>query len=148
MANTAYTTCIVTGDRTQIDRLQAVFDRLEQTPVSSDVEDNGWDSYWLGCLAKDLGGKNDEIYSRGSWTQAYFNDAFGYMVIEIETAWRVPEGIIQLIEQTFPGIKIWYYTMLEGYTFYATNDDEGKYFGDQVGYMLKGIERAVSRTRK
>lgn len=120
---------MVTGDKDQVKGLYSVMRELEKMD-SPGLHENGFGSAWLGNLVVRLGGNYNKIYCRGSWfdLQLLSDDLLHFSV---EAAWGEPFEVRQLLEETFPGIKIYYECSEPGMAVYETNDAEKKYFKDR-----------------
>lgn len=151
MPNWAYTQYIATGDKEQLQKLLAVMDELECMKAPG-LHENGFGPTWLGNLVIKIGGDWEKVYCRGSWDNLQRTD--DCIMFSVESAWGELNEVRHLIEEQFPGIKLYYQTEEPGMCIYQTNDDTGAYFperyylwvedGDTEYYQdLSGIIRVV-----
>ena len=81
---------------------------------------------WLGNLVKRLGANWQDVYCRGTWDHLKLDCKSLYFFTE--TAWQAPFEVLQLIQNVYPGLKIYFSAEGDGWDFYLTNDKEGRFF--------------------
>ena len=63
---------------------------------------------WLGCFVKQLGDDEKKLCCRGEITDYEYETLEGQYVVKIhqETAWGEQTDVRELIEKTFPSVKV------------------------------------------
>lgn len=117
MANTCSTEYRVLGPKKQLDRLWNVLNGL--------LDANKCD---LSDLVKTIDA-DSSIGCRGYITSIDREPEEGAITIWQDTAWREQQDVRCLLEEKFPGIKIYFYDEEFGCDWCATNDTEGTVFG-------------------
>ena len=97
---------------------------------------NGFGKMWLGNLVHKLGGDWKEYRCRGEITD--FSLDGNVLTINQNTAWCEQEGIRQIIEKTYPSIKVYFMEQEPGCGVFNTNDASGDYFPER--YFLDSNE--------
>ncbi|MBQ4391916.1 MAG: hypothetical protein II826_02255 [Prevotella sp.] len=136
MSNICFTTYKVIGSKNSVAKLYEIIKTLDsrKTPL---LENNWYNpKLWLGCLVKELGGKPDKVYCRGTIT--YYEMDNNVLTINTETAWREMRETRYFIEACFPGLKIYYRAEEEGEEQFYTNDVCGLFFKER--FYLEGID--------
>lgn len=128
MPNWAYTQYLATGDKSQLQKLHSIMDELESIKAPG-LHENGFGSTWLGNLVIKLGGDWETVYCRGSWDNLQLTD--DCIMFSVESAWGELNEVRHLIEEKFPGIKLYYQTEEPDMCIYQTNDDTGTYFPER-----------------
>lgn len=93
------------------------------------IMDNGFGKWWLGNLVIKLGGDWKKYRCRGEIIGYDMED--NVLTIYQSTAWCEQEGVRQIIEETFPSIKVYYREEEPGCGVYNTNDSSGEYFPER-----------------
>lgn len=127
MPNWASTLYVATGDKQQLHELHSIITELEC--MKEPLHPNGFGTTWLGNLVIKLGRDWNKVYCRGSWDDLTFNGE--EITFHVESAWGELSEVRELIEEHFPGIKLYYQTEEPGMCIYITNDDTGEYFPDR-----------------
>ena len=97
---------------------------------------NGFGKLWLGNLVHKLGGDWKELRCRGEITD--FSLDGNVLTINQETAWCEQEGVREIIERTYPSIKVYFMAQESGCDVFCTNDASGDYFPER--YFLDSNE--------
>ena len=97
---------------------------------------NGFGKMWLGNLVHKLGGNWEELRCRGEITD--FSLDGNVLTINQQTAWCEQEGVREIIEKSFPSIKVYYMEQESGCEVFCTNDASGEYFPER--YFLDSFE--------
>lgn len=87
---------------------------------------NGFGKLWLGNLVHKLGGDWKELRCRGEITD--FSLDGNVLTINQMTAWCEQEGVREIIERTYPSIKVYFMAQESGCDVFCTNDASGEYF--------------------
>lgn len=95
---------------------------------------------WLGCFVKQLGDDEKKLCCRGEITDYEYETLEGEYVVKIhqETAWGEQTDVRELIEKTFPSVKVLYIVEEPGCEIFVTNDEEGRFFPER--FALDGSE--------
>ena len=95
---------------------------------------------WLGCFVKQLAGDENKLCCRGEITDYDYETLDGEYVVKIhqETAWGEQTDVRELIEKTFPSVKVLYIVEEPGCEVFVTNDEEGRFFPER--FALDGNE--------
>lgn len=127
MPNWAYTQYQVIGEKEQLQKLHAVMTELEE--MKKPLHENGFGKTWLGNLVIKLDGDWEKVYCRGSWDNLVLNE--DSLMFTVESAWSELSEVRELIEEKFPGLKLFYQCEESGMCIYQTNDDTGEYFPEK-----------------
>ena len=124
MPNWCDTTYKCVGDPKEVRALHKILKYIDRRKTT--IVRNGFGKWWLGNLVTKLGGKWEDYCCRGEIT----GYSFGGDVLEITqyTAWCEQEGVRRIIQEKFPGIKVYYREEEPGCEVYYTNDTAGNYF--------------------
>ena len=124
MPNWCDTTYKCVGDPKEVRALHKVLKYIDRRKTT--IVRNGFGKWWLGNLVTKLGGKWEDYCCRGEITGYSFDGD----VLEITqyTAWCEQEGVRRIIQEKFPGIKVYYREEEPGCEVYYTNDTTGNYF--------------------
>lgn len=118
---------VAVGDRQQLHELHTIMYELEC--MKEPLHPNDFGTSWLGNLVIRLGGDWTKIYCRGSWDDLCYDDES--LTFSVESAWNELNEVRALIEEQFPGIKLYYQSEEPGMGIYITNDPTGEYFPDR-----------------
>ena len=124
MPNWCDTTYKCVGDPKEVRALHKVLKYIDRRKTT--IVRNGFGRWWLGNLVTKLGGKWEDYCCRGEITGYSFDGD----ILEITqyTAWCEQEGVRRIIQEKFPGIKVYYREEEPGCEVYYTNDTTGDYF--------------------
>lgn len=124
MPNWCDTTYKCVGDPKEVRALHKVLKYIDRRKTT--IVRNGFGKWWLGNLVTKLGGKWEDYRCRGEITGYSFDGD----ILEITqyTAWCEQEGVRRIIQEKFPGIKVYYREEEPGCDVYCTNDTTGYYF--------------------
>lgn len=124
MPNWCDTTYKCVGDPKEVRALHKVLKYIDRRKTT--IVRNGFGKWWLGNLVTKLGGKWEDYCCRGEITGYSFDGD----ILEITqyTAWCEQEGVRRIIQEKFPGIKVYYREEEPGCEVYYTNDTTGDYF--------------------
>ena len=124
MPNWCDTTYKCVGDPKEVRALHKILKYIDRRKTT--IVRNGFGKWWLGNLVTKLGGKWEDYCCRGEITGYSFDGD----VLEITqyTAWCEQEGVRRIIQEKFPGIKVYYREEEPGCEVYYTNDTTGSYF--------------------
>lgn len=127
MPNWCFTNYVIAGDEKEISDLH---EKLSSLPSRDDVHENGFGKFWLGNVVGLFGGNWEQINCRGSLydleKRSPTEISFG-----TETAWGDMPEVWDFVLKQYPGLKYYFYAEECGNCYYATNDQEGKYFPDR-----------------
>ena len=123
MPNWCDTTYKCVGDPKEVRALHKILKYIDRRKTT--IVRNGFGKWWLGNLVTKLGGKWEDYCCRGEITGYSFDGD----VLEITqyTAWCEQEGVRRIIQEKFPGIKVYYREEEPGCEVYYTNDTTGDY---------------------
>ena len=102
MPNWCDTSYKCVGDLKEVKSLHKVLKYMEKRKTS--ILKNGFGKMWLGNLVHKLGGDWEKSRCRGEITD--FSLDGNVLTINQETAWCEQEGVRQIIEKTYPSIKV------------------------------------------
>ena len=134
MPNWCDTSYKCVGDLKEVKSLHKVLKYMEKRKTS--ILSNGFGKMWLGNLVYKLGGNWKELRCRGEITD--FSLDGNVLTINQETAWCEQEGVRQIIEKTYPSIKVYFMEQEPGCGVFYTNDASGDYFPER--YFLDSYE--------
>lgn len=133
MPNWCYTNYVVEGPEEQVCRLNELLNSLAAMPAPGLVE-NGFGSNWLGNIVAALGVdpfKTPGVFRcRGEFLYVEMGSD-GLLRFDTFTAWVEADDTRHLIEEKFPGVKLWYISEELGCEYWATNDIDGRYFSEK-----------------
>ena len=134
MPNWCDTTYKCVGDPKEVRALHKVLKYIDRRKTT--IVRNGFGKWWLGNIVTKLGGKWEDYCCRGEITGYSFDGD----VLEITqyTAWCEQEGVRRIIQEKFPGIKVYYREEEPGCEVYYTNDTTGNYFPES--YFLDSYD--------
>ena len=134
MPNWCDTTYKCVGDPKEVRALHKILKYIDRRKTT--IVRNGFGKWWLGNLVTKLGGKWKDYCCRGEITGYSFDGD----VLEITqyTAWCEQEGVRRIIQEKFPGIKVYYREEEPGCEVYYTNDTTGNYFPES--YFLDSYD--------
>lgn len=122
MPNWCFTNYVCKGNVKPLFNIMQELENLEEP-----LEPNGFGKTWLGCLVTKLGGDNTTIRCRGSWDSLLL-DNDETLLFTTETAWAEANEVRELIEKTYPDLKMYYLSEEEGMGIFESNDLEAEYF--------------------
>ena len=122
------------GDSKEVKSLYNVLEYINKRKTT--ILKNGFGKWWLGNLVHKLGGDWEKYRCRGEIID-YSLDG-NVLTINQETAWCEQEGVRQIIEEKFPGIKVYFMEEEPGCEVFYTNDDSGDYFPER--FFLNSYE--------
>lgn len=134
MPNWCDTSYKCVGDPKEVRKLNSVLKYMEKRKTS--ILSNGFGKMWLGNLVHKLGGNWEELRCRGEITD--FSLDGNVLTINQQTAWCEQEGVREIIEKSFPSIKVYYMEQESGCEVFCTNDASGEYFPER--YFLDSFE--------
>ena len=134
MPNWCITNYVIEGEKKELDTLHQTMKRLEEIPEP--LVENGFGSSWLGCLVKELGEDPEIVYCRGSWYDMERDDET--IRVNFETAWSPSYDVIQLLKREYPSLRFYYRAMEPGCQLFQKNDEEGKYFPENIWVDYNG----------
>ena len=134
MPNWCDTSYKCVGDPKEVRKLNSVLKYMEKRKTS--ILSNGFGKMWLGNLVYKLGGNWEELRCRGEITD--FSLDGNVLTINQQTAWCEQEGVREIIEKSFPSIKVYYMEQESGCEVFCTNDASGEYFPER--YFLDSYE--------
>ena len=134
MPNWCDTSYKCVGDLKEVRKLNSVLKYMEKRKTS--ILSNGFGKMWLGNLVYKLGGNWEELRCRGEITD--FSLDSNVLTINQQTAWCEQEGVREIIEKSFPSIKVYYLEQESGCEVFCTNDASGEYFPER--YFLDSYE--------
>ena len=118
MPNWCDTSYKCVGDLKEVKSLHKVLKYMEKRKTS--ILKNGFGKMWLGNLVHKLGGDWEKSRCRGEITD--FSLDGNVLTINQETAWCEQEGVRQIIEKTYPSIKVYFMEQEPGCGVFYTND--------------------------
>lgn len=127
MPNWCDTTYKCVGDPKEIKELHKVLKYIDKRKTS--IVKNDFGKWWLGNLVTRLGGNWEKYTCRGEITG--YELINGVLAIYQSTAWREQEGVRQIIEETFPSIKVYYLEQETSCGILFTNDPNGQYIPER-----------------
>lgn len=122
------------GDLKEVKSLYKILKYMEKRKTS--ILPNGFGKLWLGNLVHKLGGDWKELRCRGEITD--FSLDGNVLTINQMTAWCEQEGVREIIERTYPSIKVYFMAQESGCDVFCTNDASGDYFPER--YFLDSNE--------
>jgi len=126
MANWAFVTYkCVCRDNQQAQAFKKLLDELKSLPHPYAESEFG--NLWMGCLVKALGGDPDEIDCRGKIFPDYTIEG-NVVTLNTEQAWSEQKEFRHLVEEMYPGMKIWYSSSEWNEGVFVTNDRDWKFF--------------------
>lgn len=132
MPNWCTTTYNAVGDKTE---LKSLYDLMtELTNKVKPLVENGFGTYWLGCLVEALGEDWNKVRCRGTFYDMELTDE--HLRFVTETAWVPCDEVIMLLRKKFPSLAFYFYAEEEGCEVYMTNDDTGEFFPDRYHVSL------------
>lgn len=144
MSNWAYTQYIATGDKEQMKKLHSIMSELEDMKAPG-LHKNGFGSSWLGNLVIKLGGDWEKVYCRGSWDNLLLHED-GTVSFSVESAWGELYDVRKVIEEQFPGVRLYFQCEEPGMGIYQTNDDTGHYFPEKYYLWVENGETEYYNT--
>lgn len=144
MPNWAYTMYHATGDKEQMKKLHSIMSELEGMKAPG-LHKNGFGSSWLGNLVIKLGGDWEKVYCRGSWDNLLLHED-GTVSFSVESAWGELYDVRKVIEEQFPGVRLYFQCEEPGMGIYQTNDDTGHYFPEKYYLWVENGETEYYNT--
>ena len=126
MPNWCYTTYKILGNKESVEPIHEMLNELKD--MEKPLVENGFGNLWLGCIIERLGGDWQKIGCRGSVEDYYISDDRTELTINTETAWAECNEFRKFLEDTVPGIKIYYISEESEMEDYYTNDKDYKVF--------------------
>lgn len=141
MPNWCYTNYIAEGPKDQLMRLHDTMKRLENMPCPGLIE-NDFGASWLGNLVADI---NDGVIPqnfrcRGSWNSLEYDDEDNVLRFDTETAWAEADDTRHMIEQKFPGVKLYYESEEFGNGIWESNDVNHVYFREEYYFSSEDYD--------
>ena len=130
------------GDPKEVRSLHKVLKYMAKRKTT--IIKNGFGKWWLGNLVTKLGGDREKYRCRGEITGYELND--NILTIHQSTAWCEQEGVREIIEETFPSIKVYYREEESGCGVFYTNDSSGEYFPERYYLDSYGDDSEYFRT--
>lgn len=127
MPNWCDTSYKCVGDLNEIKSLHNILIYMKKRKTS--ILPNGFGKMWLGNLVHKLGGNWRKLRCRGEIIDFYLDG--NVLTINQETAWCEQEGVREIIEKTYPSIKVYYLEQEPGCDVFNTNDITGEYFPER-----------------
>jgi hypothetical protein len=128
MPNWNTTSVYVTGPEEQVNALYELMVSLEN--ADKPAIENGFGNKWYGCLVNALGEDWESVRCRGSW-MSLEKDSDTRLLWYDETAWGPVLEVFKLIENHFPGLKVYWLCEEPGMCIYESNDVDHKFFDVQ-----------------
>ncbi len=116
MAKICTTYYVIEGEKNELDALYETMKNLQ-----------GQD---LAQLVKALGKNPDEVMCRGEWSDLERQD--DTLRMTFETAWEPCYGVMGLVKQKFPSIRIYYKAVKSDFVI-TIDAERGKYFPEVNG---------------
>ena len=139
MANYYFCKYAITGDKTELDELEAMLKRLAARKNDDEV---GWGPTWLGYIYSEFGEDPEQCSCKGDWGELKRLDD-NTLMVEMELAWVPADEVIDLFRDKWPSLDYIFLHEQPESEVYETNDDEGKYFPMRYrfwGYLPTGEE--------
>lgn len=134
MPNWSDTSYKCVGDLKEVRSLHKVLKYMEKRKTS--ILPNDFGKMWLGNLVHKLGGDWEKLRCRGEIID--FSLDGNVLTINQQTAWCEQEGVREIIEKTYPSVKVYYMEQESGCDVFSTNDAFGEYFPER--YFLDSHE--------
>lgn len=137
MPNWCFTQYVADGPKDQLQRLYDTMKRLKEMPRPGLIE-NDFGSSWLGNLVAEL---NEGVVPHGFRCRGYYygleleDDILRF---DTETAWWEADDTRHLIEDKFPGVKLYYCAEEFGCGAWGSNDVNHTYFDEQFYFSAEG----------
>lgn len=130
MPNWCYTQYVAEGPKDQLQRLYDTMKRLQDMPRPGLIK-NDFGSSWLGNLVAEINGGviPDDFRCRGFYYNLELEDET--LRFDTETAWWEADDTRHLIEEKFPGVKLYYCAEEFGCCGWSSNDINHVYFGEE-----------------
>jgi hypothetical protein len=138
MPNWCFSSYVAEGPKEQIQRLEDMMVCLDAMPGSGLIE-NDFGANWLGNIVAALGGDYNEVRCRGYYTEVTRDDET-HLSFFTETAWAEADGTRHLIEEKFPGVKLYYISEEFGCEYWVTNDVNSVYFDERYYFYMEGFD--------
>lgn len=133
MPNWCTTQYKIVGDKSTLDKVNSLFNRVNNGEFNGKVETDFIN--FLGYLVMALGYDYTKFSCRGEYTNyQYDNEAM--ISFETTTAWCPCDGVFELIKKTYPNVSVYYQSEECGCNFYETNDVDEEYFPEN--YLVEG----------
>lgn len=132
MPNWCYTEYRITGPKKKVKALYNKMNQLENRKET--LVPNGFGKTWLGNLVTSLKADWNTISCRGEWDMVDYDESDNVLSFSTSTAWGPCYETFDLVEEKYPGIKIYYSSEEDGMGFYETNDREGRFFTGRYIY--------------
>ena len=137
MPNWCDTTYKCVGDPKEVRALHKILKYIDRRKTT--IVRNGFGKWWLGNLVTKLGGKWKDYRCRGEIVD--YSLEGDILIITQMTAWCEQEGVRRIIQEKFPGIKVYYREEEPGCEVYYTNDTTGDYFPET--YFLDSYDEQL-----
>ena len=137
MPNWCDTTYKCVGDPKEVRALHKVLKYIDRRKTT--IVRNGFGKWWLGNLVTKLGGKWEDYRCRGEIVD--YSLEGDILIITQMTAWCEQEGVRRIIQEKFPGIKVYYREEESGCEIYNTNDLNRTYFPEQ--YLIENNNEPI-----
>lgn len=136
MPNYAYTSHHISGEKSEIDKLYEILQRVDKHPEARGREREYYGHMWLGYVITEITGKEPVIECRGQVT-GYSMDAENALRLDTESAWGAPYELQDLIRQFFPSVRILYFLDVTDEGEMLTNDVNGEVFTARFGIEVE-----------
>jgi hypothetical protein len=128
MPNWCQTNYVFKGSKEEIKDLHDKLKSLGE--METPLTENGFGNNWLGCVVTLFGGDWNTIACRGDFSDlGLLNE--NAMQLYTETAWGDLPEVWDFVLEQYPSVSYYYQAQECGNAYYATNDEEGKYFPDR-----------------
>lgn len=131
MPNWCFTYYAAEGSKEELQKLYDTMIRVAAMSPPGLIK-NDFGSSWLGNLVMALGLdpiKQPNFRCRGAYYNVDLNDSC--LTFDTETAWCEADDTRRLIEEKFPGVKLYYISEEFGCGYWETNDISGKHFSER-----------------
>lgn len=143
MPNWCYTEYVADGPQEQIQQLQDLLTKLETMPGYG-LAENGFGANWLGNIVVALGEHWQDVDGCRGQYYSVQRDNDTQLSFTTESAWCELAGVRKLIEQKFPGVKLYFLSEELATNIFETNDRNGVYFHTKYYYSLEHHEEIES----
>lgn len=141
MPNWCFTYYTAEGPKEQLQKLSDLMKQLGSMPHPGLIE-NDFGAAFLGNLVMSLGVDPREqldFRCRGEYYSVVM-DPSGYLTFDTMTAWCEADDTRHLIEEKFPGVRLYFISEEFGCGYWETNDIEGKYFSERYYFRAENFD--------
>lgn len=128
MANWCISEYKLTGDRQELDAVYELMHGLEA--MEKPRVENDFGSTFLGCLVDALGGDWQTTLCRGAWHNLVRGQ--DCITFTTESAWNPANEVWDMMCDSFPSLRYYFYAEEPGCAIYQTNDAEGLYYPNRI----------------